>query len=132
MDAVVAANGGRLPSTVAEAARLTELEHAMKETLRLYPAALYVVRRADPGVGGELVVPSGGGEGGAEAGAGAGGVTAGRRFRVPEGAVMWVSPYVMVGSLGCTLGRQPRPVCLTAMPVCDVRCSHHVRLRRVL
>ena len=101
---MVAASGGRLPSTVAEAAQLTELEHGMKETLRLYPAALYVVRRADPGVGGELVVPSGAGaeaaagaEAEAGAGAGAGGVTAGRRFRVPEGAVMWVSPYVMVG-----------------------------------
>ena len=31
VDAVVAANGGGLPSTMAEAAQLTELDHAMKE-----------------------------------------------------------------------------------------------------
>ena len=74
VDAACDALGGRLPSTVKEVAELTFLDDAMKEAMRLYPAVMIVVRKADEGVGGEL------GEG---------------RVRIPEGAGMWISPYVM-------------------------------------
>ena len=79
VDDATEALGGRLPSTVAETARLEKLDDAMKEAMRLYPAVLIVVRKADEGVGGTL---------------------AGGRVRIPEGAGMWMSPYVM--------GRTPR------------------------
>ena len=79
VDDATEALGGRLPSTVAETARLEKLDDAMKEAMRLYPAVLIVVRKADEGVGGTL---------------------AGGRVRIPEGAGMWMSPYVM--------GRLPR------------------------
>jgi len=121
VDAVVDGNGGSLPSTVAAAKQLTKTDDAIKETLRLYPAVLVVQRTAD--VGGELRRASGafrggggrngatstacplglGGGGGGGSGSrakskggGAGSATSGdETFQVPEGARMWISPYVM-------------------------------------
>ena len=49
----------------------------MKETMRLYPAVLIVVRKADEGVSGVLRKGPGG------------------EVVVPDGAGMWISPYVM-------------------------------------
>ena len=88
VDAVIDGElNGKLPSTVKDSMLLKKLDDAMKETMRLYPAVLIVVRKADEGVSGQLV--SGGGNGGN-----------GKTFAVPEGAGMWISPYVM--------GRLPR------------------------
>lgn len=97
VDAVMDANGGELPSTVAESARLVKVEHAMKEAMRLYPAVLVVVRKADEGVGGQLRSDGTKTETKGATGAASGG---GKTFTVPEGAGMWISPYVM--------GRLPR------------------------
>ena len=70
-------NGGALPSSVADANSLIKLDDAMKETMRLYPAVLIVVRKADEGVSGVLRKGPGG------------------EVVVPDGAGMWISPYVM-------------------------------------
>ena len=83
VDAVVDAEGGALPRTVAQTAALKKTEDAMKEAMRLYPAVLIVVRKADEGVSGELTNVKGGATSG------------GKTFKVPSGAGMWISPYVM-------------------------------------
>ena len=70
-------NGGRLPSSVADANALVKLDDAMKETMRLYPAVLIVVRKAEEGTGGVFTKGPG------------------REVRIPEGSGMWVSPYVL-------------------------------------
>lgn len=74
VDSVCASLDGKLPSTVKQVAELTYLDDCMKEAMRLYPAVMIVVRKADEGVGGEL------GDG---------------RVEIPKGAGMWISPYVM-------------------------------------
>jgi len=72
--AVCLSLGGALPITVKEVSQLNYLDDCMKETMRLYPAVMIVLRKADDGVGGEL------GDG---------------RVEIPKGAQMWISPYVM-------------------------------------
>ena len=79
-------NGGRLPSSVADANALVKLDDAMKETMRLYPAVLIVVRKAEEGTGG--VFTKGPGRGGPDS----------------RGLLgCRVSPYVL-GRLASTLG----------------------------
>ena len=77
---------GKLPSTVKDS-MLLKLDDAMKETMRLYPAVLIVVRKADEGVSGQLVSSSGNGGNG-------------KTLRCRRSAGIWISPYVM--------GRLPR------------------------
>jgi len=50
--AVCLSLGGALPITVKEVSQLNYLDDCMKETMRLYPAVMIVLRKADDGVGG--------------------------------------------------------------------------------